>query len=213
MPGISQIEEPSGSGNTQPNLLRHVHRLREISVQAIVEGSARARMNRAMNTRTTMPAERLDLKVGEEVDFFRQPDIKDTPGWQGPAIVADISRATRGVVTVRYQNRALEVQLANIRRHLNYLVFMVTSFRHKTVHDNVWEFIRQAIENMPRNKLTHLGKAKSATCESHMGEAGSWATTPHTSKLTGLLSAIKFFAENHLHIDQVVAARVGRGVK
>jgi hypothetical protein len=52
-------------------------------VQAIVEGSARARLGRADNTRTTASAETLNLQVGEEIDFFRQPGSKDTSGWYG----------------------------------------------------------------------------------------------------------------------------------
>ena len=76
-----------------------------------------------------MPAQRLDLKVGEEVDFYRKPGSKDTPGWFGPAEVADTSRAVRGVITVRYQNRPMEVQLSNIRRHMSFMVFQTTYFR------------------------------------------------------------------------------------
>ena len=47
------------------------HRIREIAVQAMVEGSAKARLSRSMNGRTTTAAESLDLKPGEEVDLFR----------------------------------------------------------------------------------------------------------------------------------------------
>ena len=38
LPSISQITEPTGAGIPEANTLRHVHRLREISVQAMVEG-------------------------------------------------------------------------------------------------------------------------------------------------------------------------------
>ena len=53
--------------------IAHAHRLREVSVQAMIEGSARARLGRAMNTRTTMAGQKLNLQVGEEVDFFKDP--------------------------------------------------------------------------------------------------------------------------------------------
>ena len=89
-------------------------------MQAIIEGSARARLGRAMNTRTTISAQALNLRVGEEVDFYRDPHQKDTPGWTGPATVIDVSRAARGTYSVRWNNRILEVRLQDIRRHLYY---------------------------------------------------------------------------------------------
>ena len=71
----------------------------------MVEGSVTARLGRAMNTRTTMSAEHLDLKVGDEVDFYQDLFNNDTPGWFGPAIVADVSRQKHGAVTLRYNNK------------------------------------------------------------------------------------------------------------
>ena len=89
LPGIDQIAEPNSSQEPMPGLIRDTNRLREVSVQAIVEGSASARLGRAMNTRTTMAAQHLNLGVGDEVDFYQDQTNKDTSGWFGPAIVAD----------------------------------------------------------------------------------------------------------------------------
>ena len=63
LPSIDQVEPPDA--DREPQLFRHAHRLREVAVRAIVEGSARARLGRALNTRTTASAENLDLKIGE----------------------------------------------------------------------------------------------------------------------------------------------------
>ena len=74
------IEQFDGMGETErlnPSL-RHANRLREISAQSMIEGSARARLGRAVNTRTTMAAQMLQLQLGDEVDFFRGPLNKDT---------------------------------------------------------------------------------------------------------------------------------------
>jgi len=59
LPSIDQIAEPNHAQEPLPGLIRDSHRLREISVQAMVEGSATARLGRAMNTRTTMAAQHL----------------------------------------------------------------------------------------------------------------------------------------------------------
>ncbi len=67
----------------------------------MIEGSARARFGRAENTRSTRSAENLNLPIGEEVDFYRPPSKKDVSGWSGPAVVVDVSKASRGVITLK----------------------------------------------------------------------------------------------------------------
>ena len=69
LPHISQTIEPSGCPEAEARTLRHVHQLRDIRVQAMVEGSARARLSRAMNATTTILAQTLGLELGSEVDF------------------------------------------------------------------------------------------------------------------------------------------------
>jgi len=61
LPSIDQIDSPGEVARLNPGLISHTHRLREISIQAMVEGSARARLGRAMNSRTTLSAQRLNL--------------------------------------------------------------------------------------------------------------------------------------------------------
>jgi hypothetical protein len=116
----------------------------------MVEGSARARLGRALNKRTTLSAQKLNLQVGEEVDIFRAPNNKDTPGWEGPAEVIDVSRATRGVISVKHNSHVKEVQLSRVRRHLHFITLMspegepggsrlteTSTFAFPTVYDNV----------------------------------------------------------------------------
>eukprot|EP00974_Lingulodinium_polyedra_P069348 6714581-Lingulodinium_polyedra.AAC.1 len=42
-------------------LARHVHRVRELALQFMIEGVARARVKRAFDTRTQAPGEALEL--------------------------------------------------------------------------------------------------------------------------------------------------------
>ncbi len=204
LPSIDQQDIPGEGQQPMPGLVRHSHRLREVSVQAMIEGSAKARLGRAMNTRTTMAAQSLDLKVGDEVDFYRAPPSKDTPGWYGPAQVVDVTRAVRGIVSVRYQSRVMEVQLQNVRRHLFFWVFLVSPLRAMTPQETAWEYIKAQIEQLTPKTLVHLGVVK---------QNGHWITTNNTSKYVGLLAAIVFFTENQLYLTNVVSARVGRGLK
>ena len=62
LPDINQLEAPEGAARSAPGLISHTHRLREVSVQAMLDGTASARLGRAMNTRTTMAAQHLGLK-------------------------------------------------------------------------------------------------------------------------------------------------------
>ena len=119
LPSIDQIDSGDAERQNQKTLA-HTHRLREVSIQAMIEGSARARLGRAVNTRTTMAGQQLNLQVGEEVDFYRAPSAKDSPGWSGPAEVIDVSRVSRGIVSVKWQSKIMEVQLPHIRRHLHF---------------------------------------------------------------------------------------------
>ena len=69
LPGLDNMIPNSGS-ETRERTIGDTQRLREISVQAMVEGSSRARVERAMNTKTTISDKVLDLTVGDEVDSF-----------------------------------------------------------------------------------------------------------------------------------------------
>ena len=61
-----------------------------------------------MNTRTTMAGQKLNLQVGDEVDFFRTPASKDATGWHGPAEVIDVSRVPKGIVSVKWQTKVTD---------------------------------------------------------------------------------------------------------
>jgi hypothetical protein len=183
LPGIDQLEALDGAAAAAPGLISHTHRLREISIQAMVEGSARARLGRAMNTRTTIAAQTLNLQTGEEVDFYREQTSKDASGWFGPAEVADVSRATRGVVTVRYNNRLCEVQTQHIRRHLHFWTFLAAPSPHATVHENVWAFIKRKIEQVSEGSTKQLGA---------VWHRGKWIHPSAVAHFPGLMNAVKF---------------------
>ena len=101
---------------TGPDGIRHVHRLREISVGAAVQALAEARAQLAEKSKTPLAGEVLGLKTGENVEIFRQPPTKDRPGWVGPAKVTDVSEIEHGKVTVRWQGRHMSISLECLRR-------------------------------------------------------------------------------------------------
>ena len=149
----------------------------------MIEGSASARLGRPMNTRTTMAAQQLRLSIGDEVDFYQYQPNKDTSGWFGPAAVADISRLTHGVVTLRYNNTLREVSVQKIRRHLYFLIFLAASPpRHFT---SVWNTVRQAIENLDDRMSIVLGDVR---------QTKGYKYSTNNAKLPGIFEAVRFLA-------------------
>ena len=203
LPSIDQLVHPSEGSLPAPGLIQHTHRLREIAVQAMVEGTARERLLISGNTRTTIPAKAFDFKTGDEVDVYREPTTKDAPGWMGPATIIDLTRIERGIVTVRYHNKASEVQLSHIRKHLYFHIFLADS-DPQTAHHNVWEYLRAETEKITRGHHLHFG---------HILHRGSWIQTSNTSRRPGVFRAAKFFAENHLHLRNVGAVRLSLAVR
>ena len=148
-----------------------------------------------MNTRTTMDLRHLNLKVGEEVDFYQDQANKDTSGWFGPAIVSDLSRQDHNSVTVRYNNKLREVMGQNIRRHLFFLVFLAATPMLPRHYQEVWRFIRHAIERADHNRPELLGYVK---------QIRDYTFSRNNSKFPGLFDAVKFFSENHLHFHRLL---------
>jgi hypothetical protein len=103
LPTIDHLDAPDESSQPSPDFLC------EISAVATFEGLPRARLGCATNTRTTMASQHLNLHVGEEVGFFRSPATKDAFGRFGPAEVIDVSRTTRGIISIRSQSCGMEV--------------------------------------------------------------------------------------------------------
>ena len=108
-----------------------------------------------------MPAQKLNLQIGEEVDFYRAPGQKDTPGWSGPAEVIDVSKANRGVIVIKWQSRPLDVQLPNMRRHLHFLSLLTAqediNLAFPSVYGNVWSAIRNAVDMIPPGAFVQVG--------------------------------------------------------
>ena len=52
LPSTDRSPDATGLGTREPFQIRHTRRLREVSVQSMIEGSARERMGKALYTRT-----------------------------------------------------------------------------------------------------------------------------------------------------------------
>ena len=125
LPGIDQVTPPEGQDwvdafRQNPGTLPHAPTSR-----SECSGHDR-RFSRNQTRSSTKHSEHnasseVFVQVGEEVDFHRSQSSKDASGWLGPAEVVDVARTTRGVVALRWQNRPMEIQVQDLRRHLHFL--------------------------------------------------------------------------------------------
>ncbi len=109
---------------SKPGPARHIARMREIAVAAVVSATARVRLARAANTQSRVAAEQLNLCVGDLVDVFRTPSSKDLSGWRGPCRVVSIATITDGHVDCAWQGQPLSVRIADLRRSMTYAAFL-----------------------------------------------------------------------------------------
>ena len=84
LPDINIQDEDIENGT-----IRHANRLREISLQQTLEGTAAEKVKRALNSKTRIAGQQQDYKIGELLDYYRTPPNKDSSGWRGPAKVVD----------------------------------------------------------------------------------------------------------------------------
>ena len=206
LPSADQLDYPEGATRI-PDLLS-THRLRELAVQAVVEGSAQARISRALNTRTTMAGEQLNLQLGDEVDFFREPSTKDVSGWYGPATVVDLTNLSRGMITLRWLRGLYEVAIRHVRRHLSYFTLDLSYATYNSpVHRTVWSTVVRMVNQINEGTTINLGPEKTPS---------GWRRTvsPLSPQFRAeFLCAARFFGENHLQLDNVVAVKAGVGVR
>ena len=141
------------------------------------------------------------------MDFYRNPSAKDVTGWHGPATVADLTRLTRGSIQVKWQGQLLEVTTHSVRHHLGYWVFLAAYHRVQQahIHTNIWQTIKSELDKMSSGQVIQLGHIL------HHDQSWKWAKK--TATQYQLYNALKFFAENHLHLDNVVSVRVGKGLQ
>ena len=142
-PGVSLVDDANGGESS-----RHATRLRELAIQAIVQGTALERLKRADATKARPSGELHDLHEGDLVDIYRTPKTKDTIGWRGPAKVLSTSNLPHGFIEVEWSGRAMSVRVPDLRRALTYIsnlesdntaLEMLRSFA-RTVNDSVLTF-------------------------------------------------------------------------
>lgn len=115
-PTVSQVSDQTGAASS-----RHIHRVREIVLQQMIEGTARERLKRAAATQARPSAEMHELAPGDRIDIYRTPKTKDLTAWRGPATVVNVNNLSSGYVDAEWGGRVLSVRIADLRKSLCYI--------------------------------------------------------------------------------------------
>jgi hypothetical protein len=158
LPGPEQFENPDDA--KLPATVGETHRIRELAVLGMVEGSAKDRLRRALATKSTVSAAVQNFQLGEKVDFWRDKTTKYSSGWHGPGEVAALDRQTQGTITVRYQGYLFPVELRCIRRSLVLHVFWWEDFAPPGLATDTWRTLQQLIEQFPWRHVHTIGHVR-----------------------------------------------------
>ena len=188
-PGLSMLSDNLG-GDTS----RHITRLREISIQQIIEGTAQDRLKRAAHTQTRVAGQLLDLAPGTAVDIYREPKSKDLSGWRGPAEVISVQHLSEGYIDCKWGGRALSVRVADIRKSLVYVQLL-------DVQDPQLSCILQHLRSL------HDCAQVMAFVHSPHG----WVMSQHAREHPEVFRAGMFVAYNVFHLSPL-GIRLGRGI-
>ena len=187
VPNVSHVSDSSGGA-----LSRHVVRARELSVQAIVEGTALERIKRAAGSQTRVAGQQLDLHPGDLVDIFRAPSSKDNTGWRGPCRVVSTFHLPDGFVDVVWQGRTMGVRIPDVRPALVYLE------------------LDGAAMSLVRDYAAQLqGQAQ---CFAWVHAQQGWQLSQAARQRPDVYHALLRTAVDIFHCQFCVGGRIGRGV-
>ena len=208
LPNSIQDDAVDGAGSDAPlpGLIRHSHRLREIAVQRVVEATAAARVDRALNTQTRPPVQASEYHMGDQVEFWEPPKVKNSSGWHGPATIIDLTYATRGMIRIRFLQDYKNVQPSRLRRWIGFFcLFMVygVSQACSTARDVVW----RAVEHMNAGRTLLLGWTKYAEASTEV-----WRWAKSTRLYMRVFMAAMKVARDGLQLRNCCAVRLGRGM-
>ena len=134
-------------GEMSPLTDRMVHRVRELAVAAMVEGTAHKRVLTALRSRSLPSGESQMLALGDAVDYYRPPGNKDVSGWVGDATVKDLSTLKDGLVVLDHKGKDVRAKCGDVRSSLQYLVFHTREVFPGWSVNQAWQYIKNYLES------------------------------------------------------------------
>ncbi|CAE7203568.1 RE1 [Symbiodinium sp. CCMP2592] len=214
IPAILPSDDSLISDGVPDRCSSHTHRLREIAVQTIAEGTARERLKRALKTPTRPSSIEEDYKVGDAVDYWREPLNKDSSGWRGPSTVVDLSRLEHGRIGIRTStDQVLTCRLQDVRHSLTFLSDELSAFFGAddliapagSQANHAQQYVQTYTDSLKHGTVLTLGHIRTS--------AGQWTETPQTEAHREVYRACMFLAETVFQLSGVVAVRLAHAVR
>ena len=184
--------------------IQHAAKIRELAVQTITEQTARERLRVAAKTPTRVTGDELGLKVGDEVEYYREPTHKDLSGWRGPATVVDLTRLEHGRVGIRTStDQVLNCRTQDVRHRLAYLAEFEAP--KSSYAGKAQSHLQQALESITHGSNLCLGQVQNTD--------GTWQESTHNTRYRAVLQSSIYVAEVIFQIQDVAAVRIAKGVK
>ena len=198
MPDLDAPQEDgiAGAGRT-------LQRIRQVSLQKMIEATALAKINRALNSKTSASGEQLDFKPGELVDHYSTPSQKDISGWRGPAkVIRTLDKA--GIVEMEWMNTTIRRPFTSVRRFMDFSG--LAHFGHlgeAYPAMNALQYVAEYVALIPQGEMNILGYKRTDQQELQLTKEST----------TQLLSALHFIVDAILQLYNVQSVRAARGVK
>ena len=201
----SQFNEADG---ILPGASRHVNRLRHAAVSSIVNKTAVDKLSRALDSNTRSAAERLELSLGDQVDFHRPTDNRDESGWRGPATVNDLTSITDGSVGIKWHNRSMTARIQDIRRSLILYTWLQSPYRQgdRGHGDAAMRLLQNVVEKLSEMEAMDVGYVYDSMRD-------AWHLNKHALDHPAVFQAVLQAAACFLQVIGCLGARLARHVK
>ena len=201
-PGLSEFEPTSETQLDDfsaglAGYSRYHHRVREVAIAAMVQETAPMRIERALDSKSRLAVQQLELEPGQLVDFWRKPATKDESGWRGPATVLSVGDPHSGdpsPATIQWQGSKLSVRTQDLRISLAYFSALMLP---TTDQQDPRELLVRFVDTLPKGQTVRVGwvrvdSAQSDAKEKRRDRAGGDASpTPRSKEVSKEVNARK----------------------
>ena len=171
--------------------------VREAALQAMIQATSLARINRAAHTRTSPDSTR-EFKEGDLVDVFRKPPSKDASGWSGPYRV---TKSSPGQVQVLAGGHTRTYRSQDAR--LTLLVLYTAN--QPSAWPECMNVITEVLLALQPGQSVLYGFANSPT--------GGCALSKAARQTPQVLHALDFLFNNCWRLPETIGARLAHGAK
>ncbi|CAE7741630.1 unnamed protein product [Symbiodinium microadriaticum] len=194
--------------------LRRLTNLLKPELKSLLQSTAQA-----SDTVTRLPnadcsGTECDYKVGDTVDWWREPVHKDAPGWRGPGRIIDLSRLEHGRIGVRTNtDQVITCRLQDVRHSLAFASEELSIFFGAEDHiapagshaSHAQQYAQAYVDQLKSGSVLTLGHVRTAT--------GQWVETPQTSEHRAVYQACVYVAEVVFQLTNIAAVRLARGAR